>query len=446
MPSARTTFARFGRSALVLLLALVVGSAFAQRTEVEFWHGFTGALGETLERYVDDFNQSQPDFTVNPSYKGSYPDTMVAAIAAYRSGTAPDIVQMYEVGTGAFIYSGRGHPGAPADGRHRGAVRSRHLRAGGQGLLQPRRRFDDGVPVQQLHRRDVGQRRRPDGGRHRSHHRRTRDLGAGPRVAMQVVDAGAANCGFSMAWPTWTQYEQFSAIHDVPYATLANGFEGLGAELLINSPLHVQHLQNLIDMQAEGSFMYGGRGNAGDTNFVTGECAIVHGSSALYGRVSREVEFNWTVHPLPYYEGTPGAPINSIIGGAAFWVIDGGQSPEKLRGIAEMFAFMSTVEETEWWHKTTGYLPIRVGIFEKLQEEGFYLENPAFGLPYLQLTRTEPTENSRGFRLGGMPAIRDIIEEEVEIALGGGQTAQQALDNAVARGNQVLRTFERQHR
>lgn len=94
MLSSPTLLARLRRSssraALVLLLLLFAGSSVhAQKIEVEFWHGFTGALGETLERYVDNFNASQPDYQVNPSYKGSYPDTMVAAIAAFRAGTAP---------------------------------------------------------------------------------------------------------------------------------------------------------------------------------------------------------------------------------------------------------------------------------------------------------------------------------------------------------------------
>ena len=33
------------------------------------------------------------------------------------------------------------------------------------------------------------------------------------------------------AWPSWIQFEQYSAIHDLPFATKANGFEGLDAEL-----------------------------------------------------------------------------------------------------------------------------------------------------------------------------------------------------------------------
>ena len=432
---------------LVTLLAASLAFGLAQKIEIEFWHGLTPALGDPLEDTVERFNASQDQYFVNAGYKGTYDDVYNMTIAAFRAGTAPDIVQQFEIGTGQYIYAEgviipvhqlMADTGVPFDPDiYLPAIKGYYSLPDGSMMSFP---FNSSTAVMWVNDEALAA------------------AGIDPAtvsletwaevraVAKQVVDAGAANCGFSMAWPTWTQFEQFSAIHDLPYSTLSNGFEGLGAELLVNSPLHVQHLQNLIDMQAEGSFMYGGRGNAGDTNFVSGECAIVHGSSALVGRVNREVEFDWTIHPLPYYEGAPNAPLNSVLGGASFWVIDAGQSPEKLRGIAELFAFMSTLEETEWWHKTTGYLPIRFGVFEKLQAEGYYAENPGLDIPYLQLTRTEPTPNSMGFRLGNMPTIRIVIEEEMEIAFDGGQTAQQALDNAVMRGNELLRAFERIHR
>ena len=67
-------------------------------------------------------------------------------------------------------------------------------------------------------------------------------------AAKKIKAANAAPCAFTTAWPTWAQFEQFSAIHDVPLATKANGMAGLDAELKINSPLHLKHVQNLIDM------------------------------------------------------------------------------------------------------------------------------------------------------------------------------------------------------
>ena len=77
------------------------------RVTVEFWHGLAMPLGGILEKIATDFNESQTQYQVNPTFKGSYPETMVAAIAAFRAGNAPHVVQMFEVGT-ATMMSARG--------------------------------------------------------------------------------------------------------------------------------------------------------------------------------------------------------------------------------------------------------------------------------------------------------------------------------------------------
>ena len=60
-----------------------------------------------------------------------------------------------------------------------------------------------------------------------------------------------------------------------------------------------------------------------------------------------------------------------------------------------------------------------------------------------QMTQKTPTENSKGLRLGSFVLIRDTIEEEMEFALTGKKSPQAALDDAVKRGNELLRQFER---
>jgi sn-glycerol 3-phosphate transport system substrate-binding protein len=266
-------------------------------------------------------------------------------------------------------------------------------------------------------------------------------------AAKKIRAANAAPCGFTTAWPTWTQFEQFSAIHNVPLATKANGMGGLDTELKINSPLHVRHVQTLIDMQKEGTFKYGGRDAAGDALFPSGECAIIHASSGLRARIEREAKFEWGAAMLPYYPGTPGAPKNSIIGGAAFWVMTApSRKPEEYKAVAEFFRYISRPEVVAKWHTDTGFLPVTFAGYERVKASGFYQKNPGTDIPFLQMTRTAPTENSRGLRLGNMPEIRNIIQEELEKALQGQQSAQQALDNAVQRGNTVLRNFERANR
>jgi sn-glycerol 3-phosphate transport system substrate-binding protein len=252
------------------------------------------------------------------------------------------------------------------------------------------------------------------------------------------------------AWPTWTQVEQFSAIHNVPLATQANGFGGLNAELQINNPMMLRHLTNLVNWQREGLFRYGGRDGAGDALFPNGECAIIFGSSGLRARVQREAQFQWGVAMLPFYEGT--RPINGIIGGASFWAMNRGpnatRSAEENRGIAEFFAWLARPEVVRKWHVDTGFLPVRQSVFRTLEGEGFYRQNPGANIPIEQLLRGggQMTDNSRGIRLGGFVEIRTIIQEEMERAFQGQQTPEQALTNAQTRGNVVLRNFERQNR
>ena len=96
-----------------------------------------------------------------------------------------------------------------------------------------------------------------------------------------------------------------------------------------------------------------------------------------------------------------------------------------------------------YWHQHTGYVPVTFGGFELSQTQGFYEKNPGADLPVKQLTRGTVTNNSKGLRLGRLVEIRNIIYEEMEKALQGGQTAQQAMDNATNRGNKVLRDFEK---
>ena len=126
---------------------------------------------------------------------------------------------------------------------------------------------------------------------------------------------------------------------------------------------------------------------------------------------------------MPYYPDVPGAPQNSIIGGASLWVM-GGKKPEEYKGVAKFFTFLSDTDRQVELHKESGYLPITKAAYEKTKASGFYKENPYLETPLLELTNKEPTENSRGLRLGNMVQLRDVWAEEIEAALAGKKTRQ----------------------
>lgn len=421
-------------------------TAQAGRVTVDFWHGLARPLGGILEDIAADFNASQTRYHVNATFKGSYPETMVAAIAAFRAGNAPHIVQMFEVGT-ATMMAAKGavkpvhelmkEAGVPLDPRiYLPAVRGYYSAPDGRMIAMP---FNSSTAIM-WYNRDAFRRAGLDPARPPKTWAELR------AAAKRIRDTGAAPCGFTFAWPTWTQFEQFSAIHDVPLATKSNGFEGMDTELRINSELHVRHMQTLSDMLKEGTFKYGGRDSAGDALFPSGECAMHHGSSGLRARIIRDARFDWGAAYLPYYDDVKGAPKNSIIGGAAFWVMNAPRrTADEYKAVAEFFRFIAQPEIVARWHMETGFLPITFPGIQLVQSLGYYERNPGADIPYKQLTRSLPTSNTRGLRLGNMPEIRVVIQEEMENMFQGAQSPKAAMDNAVRRGNEILRRFERLH-
>ncbi|MBV1797757.1 sn-glycerol-3-phosphate ABC transporter substrate-binding protein UgpB [Siccirubricoccus sp. G192] len=441
--------AALGLAALAGLLPRPA-AAQAQPVEIQFWHGLAQPLGGQLEQIVADFNASQPRYRVVPSFRGGYAETMVAAIAAFRANAAPHLVQMFEVGTGTMMAAGRAvkptygllaESGVEIDfGDYLPPVRGYYQAADGRQMSLP---FNSSTAVMFWNK---------------DHFRRAGlDPNAPPQTWQEVeqaarkLKAAGLACPLTTAWPAWVQVEQMSALHDVPIATLGNGFGGLGAEMRVNNPLMVRHMNNLIAWQREGLFKYGGRDAAADALFPNGECSIYMGSSGVRSRIIREGRFEWGTAMLPYYSDVAGAPRNSIIGGASFWALNrgpqGGRNAEEWKGVAEFFRYLSQPEVDAKWHMETGYVPVRRASYAIAEREGYYQKNPGAEIPIEQLLRGgETTENTRGIRLGGYVEIRNIIQEEMEKAFQGQQDGQQAMDAVVRRGNQVLRNFERANR
>lgn len=430
---------RIGLGLMTSTLMVLTVPAYAV-TEIQWWHAMTGGNNDIVNKLATEFNESQPDYKVVPTFKGSYPDTMNAGIAAFRAGNAPHIIQVFEVGT-ATMMSATGaikpvhvlmkEAGEPFDPQaYLPAITGYYSTSKGEMLSFP---FNSSSMVMWVNLEAL----------------KKANIAEIPKTWPEVFDAakklkasGQDTCGFSNAWASWAHIEQFSAWHNVPIGTKANGLDGFDTELKFNSPLHVKHLQNLIDLQKDKTYDYSGRASASESRFAKGECAIFLTSSGYYATAKGTAKFEFTSAPMPYYPDVAGAPQNSIIGGASLWVM-GGKKADEYKGVAKFFAFLSDTNRQAKLHQESGYLPITKAAYEKTKADGFYDKNPTLQTPLKELTNKEPTENSRGLRFGNMVQMRDLWSEELEAALAGQKTAQQALDAAVSRGNAMLRTFEK---
>ena len=414
-------------------------AAMAQ-TEVQFWHAFTGRLGELVAAQVEEFNASQSDYVVVQSHKGNYSETLNSGIAAFRAREQPHILMVFELGT-ATMMSAKGatkpvfevmaESGATFDpNAYIGSVKGYYTTTDGEMLSLP---FNSSTPVLWVNR-DAFEAAGVDP---------DTDLSTWQKVGetLEALKAGGSQCPLVTAWQSWIHLENYSAYHDVPFASQDNGFAGLDTELMLNGEAQVAHLTAMGEWAKDGKFIYTGRRNEGGANFRSGECALFTESSAGYAGIKAEAEFNFDVRPLPYWEGVGNSPQNTIIGGASLWVMEGHKDAE-YAGVGEFLSFLSSSDVQAQWHQDTGYLPITTEAGDATRAAGFYEENPGTDVAVIQMTAKEPTANSKGLRLGSFDQIRGIIDEELEAVWAGDKTAQEAMDSAKERGDALLRRFE----
>jgi sn-glycerol 3-phosphate transport system substrate-binding protein len=416
-------------------------TAFAQ-TEIQFWHAMGGNLGDTVNALAEGFNKSQTEYKVNPVYKGSYTETLTAAIAAFRAKQAPHIVQVFEVGTanmmaakGAVypVYQLMADAKEPFDPKaYIGPVYGYYSTPDGKLLSMP---FNSSTPVLYWNK-ELMQKAGLDPN---TPPKTWPELG---EMAKKAVAAGA-KCGFTPQWQTWTMIENYGAWHNLPYATKDNGFGGIDIELKFNDPARVKFIQMLADWTKDKTFVYGGREGKSTALFTAGDCVFHIASSGSAAGIDKALggTSKYGIGMMPYSPDVAPKPQNSIIGGATLWVLQGRPAAE-YKGVAKFMSYLASTPVQAKWHQETGYVPITLAAAEATEKEGFYKKFPGREVAVQELTLNPPTANSKGLRIGNFVQIRDIVDGELENVWSGKKDAKTALDDAVKAGNEQLKRFE----
>ena len=468
-------------SSVAAAAVLVSAQGALAQTEIQFWHAMGGNLGDTVTALADGFNKSQTEYKVNPVYKGSYTETLTAAIAAFRAKQAPHIVQVFEVGTanmmaakGAVypVYQLMADAKEPFDPKaYIGPVYGYYSTPDGKLLSMP---FNSSTPVLYWNK-ELMQKAGLDPN---TPPKTWPELG---EMAKKAVAAGA-KCGFTPQWQTWTMIENYGAWHNLPYATKDNGFGGTDIELKFNDAPRVKFIQMLADWGKDKTFVYGGREGKSTALFTAGDCVFHVASSGSAAGIEKALggASKFGIGMMPYspeviaqnpgnqVDGvgamiagldvdkmTPdqalaalkaakahaGGPQNSIIGGATLWVLQGRPAAE-YKGVAKFMNYLASTPVQAKWHQETGYVPITTAAAEATEKEGFYKKFPGREVAVQELTLNPPTANSKGLRIGNFVQIRDIVDGELENVWSGKKDAKTALDDAVKAGNEQLKRFE----
>jgi sn-glycerol 3-phosphate transport system substrate-binding protein len=408
-------------------------------TEVQWWHAMGGVNGERVNKIAADFNATQSDYKIVPSYKGNYTETMTAAIAAFRAKEQPHIVQVFEVGTATMMAAkGAIYPveqvmkdaGEPFDKSiYLPAVISYYQTSDGELLSMP---FNSSTPVLWYNRdafKKAGVKSPP----------KTWD---DMKSASEKLVAAGYKCGFSFGWQSWVMIENFSSWHDLEMGTMENGFAGTDTNFTFNNDKVKARIASIADWSKDRLFTYGGRRGDSLSMYTNGDCGMWMNSSAFYGSIKKQAKFDFGQTMLPLDTDVASKPQNSIIGGATLWVLKGRDQGD-YKGVAKFMTYLSSAEVQAWWHQETGYVPITTPAYELSKKQGFYNANPGTDTAIKQLSLNKPTANSRGVRFGNFVQVRDVINEEMEAIWNGSKTASQGLDDAASRGDKLLRKFER---
>ncbi|CDO39594.1 sn-glycerol-3-phosphate ABC transporter substrate-binding protein UgpB [Bartonella henselae] len=436
---------RFYLSIAAFTVAISVTTAGFAQTKISFWHSMSGELGKQTENLINDFNASQSEYKVIPSFRGEYEEGMISLISAFRGKQQPVLVQIYEIGTGTMMAAkGAIYPiyqlmkdtkqeFDPTD--YLPAISGYYSDVQGRMLSMP---FNASTPIL-YYNKDIFKKAGLDP---EQPPKTWQDV---ENFSKKILETKAASCGFTMAYASqWIGIENFSALHNIPFGTKENGFSGLNSELTFNGPLQVRMWTDLKKWSDQGIFRYGGPAGALDATpmFMTQNCAIFMQSSGSRAGILSEAVFNVGFGMLPYYDNVEGAPQNSIIGGASIWALKG-HTPEEYAGAAAFLKFLSKANNQAKWHQITGYLPTTKAAYELSKKQDYYKKNVGADIAIRQITLNPPTVNSKGIRFGNLPQIRSILDQELEAVLNGSKTPKDGLDEAVERGNKLLREFEK---
>ncbi len=416
---------------LALLISTMVVSA--EPVTIQFWHAMSASRMKAVDVILEGFHAAHPDIKIEPQFTGSYEETLSKAIAAVRSGDAPHIVQVYEVGTQTMLDSGAivplfelEKPGEIDWGALIGPILD-YYSIDGKLYSMP---FNSSTSML-YYNKDIFAKAGLDP------NRPPRTFDEVLEMGKKIVESGATPHAISFGWPDW-QFEQAHTMHAQFFANNDNGRKGRATEVYFNQEFGVKVLEKWTEWAKAGVFYYGGGEYKANDAFLAGQIAMLQQSTSSAGSIANAAQFNVGTTFLPSFEGYPRG--NSVIGGATLWTMKG-HSQAEYDAVWEFYKWIARPDVSVQWHKDTGYFPTSVTAVRELMDEGWFTDQPNFLTAFMQILSGVRRPESQGVLLGNFPEIRQYVITAIEKATSGQMSPQEALDEAAKEANRVLKEY-----
>ncbi|MEA3310014.1 MAG: ABC transporter substrate-binding protein [Chloroflexota bacterium] len=408
---------------------------------IDFWHAFGGGRKSLIERMVADYNYTHPGVYVRVENKGSYRDTLNAAILAAQQDNAPHIVQIFEIGSQLAMDSGIF---TPIEGLVQGIEFqpddyiegvTNYYKFGGQFYSMP---WNSSNPVL-YYNKDI-----------------FKAAGLDPEAPPEtfeemltacdaIVSSGAAeNC---ISWPLhgWF-FEQWMANMGAELANNGNGRDARATEVNLTGDAAKEIMNWWKEMYDKGYYAYSGKledWSGADAIFVSGQSAMeITSTSDVVNRQNDAAEngFELGTGYLPYPESSERQGV--VVGGASMW-LTAGHPNEEMQAAKDFVIWFTNTENAIRWHKATGYFPIRKSAVDVLEVENWFERNPAYQAAFDQLLNTKINRATQGALIGAFPEVRTIIEQAVEKVLAGEATVDEALAAAKTEADKAITDYNK---
>lgn len=422
---------------LILLPCLTINAS--NKIVINFWHSMAGKLGNTLNTIIDEFNEKNDDFKIKATYKGTYHEALTSTVASYMAGKGPDIVQIFDIATDTMLYP-------------KGVIKSVHS------LLQEQNIH---LPVNKIIKPVVNYYSDAKGrllalpfniSTPALFYNKSAFIKAWlnpsrpPKtwfdveiVSKQLIKSNAVNCGFTSTWIGWALFESFSLIHNIPFVTKDNGFNGIDVTASFNTKSMRDFIFRLKNWQSTNVFRYGGRIDDAQSLCTSQKCAMLIQSSGAFPDLKGSVSFELGMTRGPYLETYQEKELGNLIGGAAIWVLSTARN-EKHRGIGQFFVHLVSPSIQQFWQNKTGYISV---LDNKYLPKKTNLTDTEKTLIETQKFINHRVNKYRCIRLGHYMQIRDLIERQLEAVWAGYTSVDKALADASSEVDRMLRRFQR---